>query len=92
MRDAEYFRKQARRCRALVKTAIQPEEIELFRMWAVDLAAEADEAERRAAKREENHRFRAAEGPSPRSNRLLRRPRDNGGRLRKRPEPINLRS
>jgi len=65
MRDAEYFRKQARRCRALAKTAIQPEEIKLFRMWAVDLAAEADEAERRAAKREENHRFRAAEGPSP---------------------------
>jgi len=60
MRDAEDFRKQARRCRALSKTAIQPEEIEQFRMWAVELANEAEEAERRAAKREENRRGRAA--------------------------------
>ena len=56
MRDAEHFRKQARRCRALSKTAIHPEQIEQFRMWAVELAEEADEAERHAAKREEKRR------------------------------------
>ena len=76
MRDAEYFRRQARRCRALSKTAIQPEQIEQFRMWAAELAEEADHVERRAVKREENRRFQVAEGrSSTRSDRSLRRPR-----------------
>ena len=64
MRDAEYFRKQARRCRALSKTVIQPEQIEQFRMWAVELAKEAEKAEKRAAKRMENRRGRVVEGRS----------------------------
>jgi len=89
MRDAEYFRKQARRCRALAKTAIQPEEIKLFRMWAVDLAAEADEAERRDAKREENRRGRIAVGQSStRSDHSLRQPPGSGGNQRKSPSRL----
>jgi hypothetical protein len=64
MRDAEYFRKQAKRCRALSKTAIQPEQVEQFRMWAVELAKEAEKAEKRTAKRKENRRGRVAGGPS----------------------------
>jgi len=86
MRDAEYLRKQARRCRALSKTAIQAEQIEQFRMWAVELAEEAEEAERRAASREEKRRGRAAEGHSSTwLDRSLRQPRDSSGRQRKRP-------
>ena len=48
VRDAQYFREKARRCRALSNSAIEPEVIEQLRMWSVDLADEADEAERRA--------------------------------------------
>ena len=51
VRDAQHFREQARRCRALSKTAIEPEVIEQLRMWSVDLVDEADEAERRAMER-----------------------------------------
>jgi hypothetical protein len=76
MRDAEYFHRQARRCRALSENAIQPEQIEQFRMWAVELAKEAEKAEKRAAKRIENRRGRVVEGrSSTRSDRSLRQPR-----------------
>ena len=51
LRDAHYFREQARGCRALSKTAIEPEVIEQFRVWSVELADEADETERRCVPR-----------------------------------------
>lgn len=51
MRDPHYLRHQARRCVALSKTAIEPEIIEQFRVWALDLADEADEVERQAVER-----------------------------------------
>jgi hypothetical protein len=53
MKNADYFREQARRCRALSKAVIEPEVIEQLRVWAVELADEADEAERRAVERGE---------------------------------------
>lgn len=53
MRDPDYLREQARHCRALVKTAVEPEIIEQFRIWATELADEADAAERRAVEPEE---------------------------------------
>jgi hypothetical protein len=46
MHDPSSLREQARRCRALSKTAVEPEVIEQLRVWAVDLADEADQAER----------------------------------------------
>jgi hypothetical protein len=46
MHDPNSLREQARRCRALSKTAVEPEVIEQLRVWAVDLAEEADQAER----------------------------------------------
>jgi hypothetical protein len=49
MHDANYFRGRARRCRALSKTAMEPEAIEQLRVWAADFTEEADDAERRAA-------------------------------------------
>jgi hypothetical protein len=52
MHDPNSLREQARRCRALSKTAVEPEVIEQFRVWAVDLAEEADQAERRDVERE----------------------------------------
>jgi hypothetical protein len=52
MKYAEYFRKLARRCRILSRTAADPEFVDQMRLWAVDFAVEADEAERRAVKRE----------------------------------------
>ena len=52
MKYAEYFRKLALRCRALSRTADDPELVDQMRIWAVDFADEADEAERRAVERE----------------------------------------
>ena len=52
MRDARYFREQARRCRDLLMTAIEPGLIEQLRLWSVELADEADSVERRAAEKE----------------------------------------
>lgn len=49
MQDPNQLREQARRCRVLAKTAIEPEVIEQLRAWSVELADEADAAERRIA-------------------------------------------
>jgi hypothetical protein len=48
MRDSNHLREQARRCRVLAKTAIDPPVIEQLRVWSVELADEADAAEQRA--------------------------------------------
>jgi hypothetical protein len=39
---SNYFRKLARRCLVLSKTAVEPELIEQMRIWAVDLTGEAN--------------------------------------------------
>jgi hypothetical protein len=52
MNDPTSLREQARRCRALSKAALEPEVIQQLRVWAVDFADEADQAERREVKRE----------------------------------------
>jgi hypothetical protein len=52
MKYEEYFRKLARRCRALSKTAVDPELVDQMRLWAVDFADEADKVERRAVERD----------------------------------------
>jgi hypothetical protein len=54
VQDPSSLRKQARRCRALTKTAVEPEVIEQLRVWAVELAEEAEQAEWRAAEEEES--------------------------------------
>jgi hypothetical protein len=46
-----YLRKLARRCLGLSKTAVEPEVIEQMQVWAVDLADEADQAERRECRK-----------------------------------------
>jgi hypothetical protein len=38
MHDPSSLREQARRCRVLSKTAVEPEVIEQLRVWAVELA------------------------------------------------------
>jgi hypothetical protein len=48
MHDPNSLREQARKCRVLSKTAVAPEVIEQLRVWAVELAEEADQAEWRA--------------------------------------------
>jgi hypothetical protein len=53
MNDPASLREQARRCRALSKTTVEPEVIEQLRVWAVELAEEADQAEWWAAEEEE---------------------------------------
>jgi hypothetical protein len=53
MHDPRSLREQARRCRVLSKTAVEPETIKQLRVWAVELAEDADQAERRAAEAEE---------------------------------------
>jgi hypothetical protein len=53
MQDANTFRKLVTQCRALEKTAIEPEVIEQLRVWAVELAEEAEGAGRRASAHEE---------------------------------------
>jgi hypothetical protein len=52
MNDPNSLREQARRCRALSKSAVKPEVIEQLRVWAVELAKEADVAEWQAAESE----------------------------------------
>jgi hypothetical protein len=53
MHDPSSLREQARRCRALAKTAVEPEVIEQLRVWAVELVEDADELEWRAAQDDE---------------------------------------
>ena len=53
MHDASVLREQACRCRALSKTAVEPEVIEQLRVWAVELAEEADQTEWGVAEPEE---------------------------------------
>ncbi|MBO0737867.1 MAG: hypothetical protein J2P48_15045 [Alphaproteobacteria bacterium] len=53
MRDANYLREQAKRCRALAKTAVEPDLIEQLRLWSVELADEADAVEWQDAENEE---------------------------------------
>jgi len=55
MPDAGYFRELERRCCDLAKVATEAEVKEQLRLWAVEFADQADEAERRAAKGEGNH-------------------------------------
>ena len=64
MPDAAYFRELAWRCCTLAKAAIVPEVEEQLRLWAVEFADQADEAERNAAEREEAdpHRVVASGG------------------------------
>jgi hypothetical protein len=52
MHDPNSLREQARRCRALSKTAVEPEVIEQLKIWSVELAEEADQPDRRASKGE----------------------------------------
>jgi hypothetical protein len=52
MKYAEHFRKLARRCRILARTAGDPELVDQMRIWAVDFADEADKVERRAVERD----------------------------------------
>jgi hypothetical protein len=49
MPDTTYFREFAKRCCTLAKVATEPEVKEQLRLWAVEFADQADEAERRAA-------------------------------------------
>ena len=53
MKHPKSLREQARKCRALSKTAIEPEVIEQLRVWAVELTDEAEQMEWREAEREE---------------------------------------
>ena len=53
MTDPNHLREQARKCRILTKTAIEPELIEQLQVWSVELADEADTVERRAAETEQ---------------------------------------
>jgi hypothetical protein len=48
MRDPQEARDLARECRERVKTAIEPDVIDQLRLWAVELAEEADDIERRS--------------------------------------------
>jgi len=59
MTDPNHLREQARKCRILSKTAIEPEVIEQLRVWSVELADEADAAEREAAEIRENPGLRS---------------------------------
>jgi hypothetical protein len=53
MHDPKSLREQARKCRALSKTAVEPEVIEQLRVWSVELAEEAEQTEWRVAEGEQ---------------------------------------
>ena len=42
MQDPNHLREQARKCRTLAKSAIEPELIEQLRVWSIELADQAD--------------------------------------------------
>ena len=42
MRDPNHLRQQARKCRALLKTVLEPDLKEQLRLWSVELVDEAD--------------------------------------------------
>ena len=65
MVDPKHLREQARRCRGRSKTATEPDLIEQFRIWSVELADEADTVERRAVNGE-THRPAGRRGLLPR--------------------------
>jgi hypothetical protein len=48
MRDPHEVRGLARECRERAKTAIEPDVIDQLRLWAVELADQADDIERGA--------------------------------------------
>jgi hypothetical protein len=49
MHDAQSLREQAKRCRTLSKIITEPEVSEQLRVWAVELAEEADQVDWTAA-------------------------------------------
>ena len=53
MRDPNHLREQARRCRTLARTVIEPKLIEQLWVWSVELADEADAVEQRATEVEQ---------------------------------------
>ena len=53
MHDPKSLREQALKCPTLSETAVEPEVIEQLRIWAVELAEEADQEEWGAAEKEE---------------------------------------
>jgi hypothetical protein len=53
MKNPSLLREQAKRCRTLSETAVEPEVIEQLRVWEIELAEEAYQVEWRAAEREE---------------------------------------
>ena len=46
MQDPNHLREQARKCRKLSKTVLEPDLIEQLRVWSAELADEADAVER----------------------------------------------
>jgi hypothetical protein len=52
MNDPTSLREQAKRCRTLSKITTELEIIEQLRVWAVEMAEEADQVEWRTAERE----------------------------------------
>jgi hypothetical protein len=55
MRDPNHLRDQARKCRTLAKTAIEPEVIEQLRLWSVELADEGHCGATRRRERTDHH-------------------------------------
>jgi len=68
------FRRLARQCRSLSKTAAEPEIVEQMQVWAVDLADEADRAERRESRAGKAHRGRGGRGLKRRAWRGVSQP------------------
>ena len=56
MHDPDYLREQARCCRVRLKTAVEPEVIDQLQVWAIELADQADEAERARCRARRNRR------------------------------------
>jgi hypothetical protein len=67
MKYAEDFRRLARRCCVLSKTAVDPELVDQMRLWAVDFADEADKVERRTVQRDRYPVARSVRWSSDRS-------------------------
>ena len=58
MHNPNILRERARRCRALLKSAVDPEVVEQLRVWAVELADEAEAVQRRVPKAQKSSHLR----------------------------------
>jgi hypothetical protein len=85
MHDPSTLRKQAQKCRSLIRTATEPNLLEQLHMWSLELAGEARALERRAAEIADVFRLHESHRSGARARHLREKRLRTGGSPRRRP-------